>query len=185
MAEVSCNLEGLKFCDCTFAGPQLVKFVQSPAPRLRDLCLSRVKGVLNGDMLNMFLIVAPTLNTLTLDSCKIDRSPNEEFAIDAAVSKMVSLQCLYITGNCGTELSILRAGTIYREAQRNAYNPLPHISLCYAPEINPKNLPEALRVTNWVNIIVWADQMSSADESLKQELLKIAATRGIGLVIEY
>jgi hypothetical protein len=137
-------------------------------------------------MLDMFLIVAPTLTQLHINYCTITRSPEEEFAIDAAVSKMVVLQSLSISGDCSTELPILRAATTFRDPHRDiwAYNPLPYVSLCHVPGVNPTNLPEALRATRWASVTVWGPQVGSADDALKQECRDIATARDIDLKIE-
>jgi hypothetical protein len=182
-AKPSCNLERLHFFECTFVGPQLVNFVQSPQPRLKELSLSNLKGVTNSDMLEMFLIVAPTVTHLYISYCTIARSTGEEFAIDVAISKMVALQSLSIAGDCGTELSMLRAATNFREPRQDrwVYHPLPHISLSHLPNMNPAKLPEALQVSPWASVALYDPGISSADESLKQELQTIAAARAIDL----
>jgi hypothetical protein len=136
-------------------------------------------------MLGMFLVVAPTITWLYISHCTITRSTGEEFAIDVAISKMVALQTLSIAGDCGTELSILRAATTFRELRRDrrAFHRLPHISLSRMPGMNLANLPEALQVSPWASVALFGPGIRSADESLKQELKTIAAARAIDLQI--
>jgi len=137
---------------------------------------------MNSDLLTLLLAVSPTLTFLEISYCKIERSNTyEEHAIDAAVSRMVKLNRLRLTGDCSTALSIARGAPRQYPGSRITA-PLPSISICEAPALDCQSLRKALETTGWASVTVQGDAMKTAGDSLRQELRDIALARGIVLI---
>jgi hypothetical protein len=169
------NLDRLKFYICTLVGPQLMWFIQSPNPQLKELILHDVRGLLNSELLAMFLTVAPTLTTLEVNRCEFKRSfPTEEFAIDATVSSMTSLRKLVLHGNFGSEL------LVGRRTEQPKVGLHPHVTL-NSSAINWNNLPKALEVTTWASVYFYKSAIAVLDDAMKQKLRDIATRRNIVL----
>ena len=139
----------LALSDCSIIGNQLSKFAPHSPPCLETLEFYTLRGVVNSDLLALLMAVAPTLTTLNILDCEIQRHhPDEEHAIDSAVSKVVYLQILNLSGDCCTALSIAR-GTPRRHPQ------VPSISVTLVPAIDCQSLRKALEVTGWLSVTVW------------------------------
>lgn len=177
------KLEQLRLYECNIIGNQLSKFAPHSQPCLKLLHLYQLRGVINSDLLALLLAVSPSLTTLDI-SCKIERfHPDEEYAIDATVSRMVNIQRLYLSDDCGTVLSIAR-----RVSRRYSLSPitnihLPSIWINLEPGMDCQGLSKALQVTEWASVTVRGDTITGADNSLRQEWRDIALARGIDLTI--
>lgn len=108
-AETISESNEVKLFDCRLVGHQLATLAQSPNPLLANLDLRRIGNVTNSDMLDMLLTVAHTLNRLHIQDCEIHRATGKEISIDAAISNMISLEQIIVSGHCATELCIQTA----------------------------------------------------------------------------
>ena len=93
------------------------------------------------------------------------------------MSRMVELHTLRLAGDCGTALSIARR---YPHS-RITSTPLPSISISLAPSPDCQCLRKALETTGWASVTILGDAMTTAGDSLRQELRDIALARGIVL----
>ena len=161
-------------------GNQLSKFVPHSQPCLETLSLRNVGGIINSDLLALFLAASQTLTLIVITGCQVKRhNPGEEYAIDAAVSRMVKLRDLHLIGY-GTALSIERgAPRRYLPSTNTPFREI-YISLPTAREC--QRLPKALQVTGWDSVTV-IDADTEADNSLRQELQDIAVARDIDFTI--
>ena len=183
MAEPLEKLKCLNLYRCDLRGNQLSNFASHSLPCLNFLQLSKLTCVINNDLLTLLIAVAPTLATLKIIDCEIQRrNLDEEHATDAAMSRMVKLQFVTLVGDCGTALSIARAhpppritSPLLQDSSR---------AICRMPAIDCQSLREALKVTGWASVRVTSDVWEVPD-SVRQVLQSIALERDIALTIDY
>ena len=178
------KLENLSLCQCSLIGNQLLKFAPHSQPGLKSLFLSHLQGIINSDLLTFLLAVSPSLTSLDINGCKIERhNPDEEYATDAAMSRMVNLQHLWLSGACGTVLSIARRAPRRYPPSLVGNIRSPYIEIRLGPGMDCQGLSKALQVTSWASVTVRGDAITAADNSLRQEWRGIALARGIILII--
>lgn len=160
----------------TMTGRQLLRFTSSSQPTLGDLSLHTVKGLSNSDLLEILLRVSPTLTYLSVERCVFPRAKeDDEYAIDAAMSKM---ECLTSASITGPELASVLA--IARKPQRNTYysNPRMSISIDGGSQFDMREIVAALEATGWGEINIWRSGPESGwDEGLAEETRKVVLHR--------
>ncbi|KAG6908955.1 hypothetical protein DXG01_002561 [Tephrocybe rancida] len=169
------NLRKLTIQSSVLWGFQLLSFLTTPAPRLRELHLNYVRDLSNQDLLAFLTAVAPTLSNLIVSRCTlVTQDVGEEYAIDAAIPIMTSLERLSTDGYCATALSISRAirtpamGLITR-----------HISMRPADGVSLASVAKAIEVTGWSSVTLNWTTSEGWDEVLAQSARRTAQMRGI------
>jgi len=187
------NLEKLKLTQCRLTGHQLLRFVNSPQPFLKALSLTNVSGFSNADLRSLLTQVAPTLSSLYINYIKIPRpSPDEEYAVDATVAKMVALRILDVAGDCVSLLAVMRKAPAHPDdvglsSPSSTATPTPSIRISYAPAVdfyNHRGLLEALEVTGWRSVTIYGGGFHNEPSVAHlEEVRNIAMARGITLLI--
>jgi hypothetical protein len=158
-------------------GDQLLCFTSPARPTLRSLHLDNVEGLSNNDLLNLLLHVSSTLAILSIDRCVLPRTAeDEEYAIDAAMSKMCCLSAATIRGpNLASVLAIAR------KPRDNMYSQ-EGLVLGDNAGLDVSEILAALETTGWHEITMMGITSASGwDAELAEKAHKVAADRGLGL----
>lgn len=157
-------------------GRQLLRFTSSSQPTLKDLSLHSVKGLSNSDLLDILLRVSSTLTNLSVKHCVLPRAKeDEEYAIDAAMSKM---ECLASASIAGPDLASVLA--IARKPQRNTYYSNLRMSILIdgGLQFDMRGIVAALEATGWGEINIGRTGPESGwDEGLAEETRKVVLHR--------
>ena len=185
-------LERLKLNQCRLTGHQLLRFVNSSQSFLKDLYLSNVWGFSNHDLRSLLTQVAPTLGSLYISYITVPRSsPDEEYAVDATVARMVALRTLDLAGDCASLLAVARKVPAHADdvvVRSISSRVLPMIRISNAPAVDSyQEFLDALQVTGWRSITIYGDIFNrhhdDPDTIAQLEARNIAMARGITLVI--
>ncbi|KAG6846631.1 hypothetical protein H0H93_012730 [Arthromyces matolae] len=105
---------------------------------------------------------------------------NEEYAIDAVMHKLWSLEELYVSGDLLTPLSIAR------KRRRDGPPASSTFMATVVPGIYLEGIIEALEVSEWnvVSIKTLPGFVDGDELLLKESALKVAARRGIALMYQ-
>ncbi|KAG6818763.1 hypothetical protein H0H93_002046 [Arthromyces matolae] len=132
-------------------------------------------GLSNSDLLACLTHVSPTIESLFISSCKIARSSKEEYAIDTAISHMLHLTLLDLSGDLSSDLTISRKPSTPAVEKGGK----PTVLRLYQAE-NSKflNLKEAVNVTGWGSITITWSYLDGRDRARVDEANEVAMRRG-------
>jgi hypothetical protein len=179
-------LKFLRLTHSKLTGTQLLNFIRSPRPCLIDLSLFLVSGFTNNDLLIFLLEVSSTLTYLTMTLLRLDKSPDEEHAIDVAIAKMDVLEGLSIKGDLASTLVITRKPPTKEHSNRPYRtaiwrHPLYSggILLSNCPHLNGDDLQHALTVTGWRRVWLCVQNRENFNETHKKWARDICVARNI------
>ncbi|KAG6919789.1 hypothetical protein DXG01_000289 [Tephrocybe rancida] len=152
--EFQSKLKELSLVSGELSGPQLLFFLGATrtSPSLQIVELRHICGLTNFDLLIFLLHVAPCLKKLVIASCDIARTPNDEYALDAAMPSLASLDSVELIGDLASDLVLLRK--VRRRVHGTART---SISLALPPSKLP-GVVKAMAVTSWERIDIRWDQ---------------------------
>jgi hypothetical protein len=123
-------------------------------------------------------VIGPALQRLTVEQCNISRrTDDEEYALDAVMSRMENLVDLRTDGDVLSELVVLRKTITSHD---RVYRGKADISFANAPGVDPHGFVSALKSTLWKSIIA-SGVFSERNVQLKEEAKRIAVERKIML----
>lgn len=160
------------------SGFQLLRFSQTPVPRLQKVDLDHVSGPSNRELFEFLSGIASTLEHLMIKDCDIPRpGDGEEYALDAVVHSLSVIERLDIKGDYVSALVIARKTA--RDTRKG------HIWIENAPGIECGGVVDALGASaGWGEVSVTLSRLlSAADEALKGAAMGMAQAKGIVLML--
>lgn len=155
------------------SGPQLLRFSQTPNPRLQKVSLNSIHLLSNRDLFEFLSGITSTLKSLHIRNCEISRGAGEEYALDAVVHKLTAIEHIIALGDCASPLAVARK--VAREGQLSG-----RLRIEYSPGMDCRGLVTAMETSGWRDVaITWAKCFSEADEVLEQKAMDIAKAKGI------
>lgn len=170
-----CNIQDLGLHNGALDGFQLLRFVSSPHPCLQTVDFDNIRGVSNRDLLNFLSEIASTLTSLSIRGSGIPpSSDDEEYAIDAVMPKLVSLESVTVVGDYLSALAIARKPSRRRHSVHYAQH---SISISRAPGMSMAGVAKAMEVCCWeIVFITWS---YVPDEVMREKAVNTARARGI------
>ncbi|KAG6880233.1 hypothetical protein C0992_002999 [Termitomyces sp. T32_za158] len=179
--QITCPIHDLYLGVGILRGPLLMRLTGSlPSPP--TICFAQfdaVKGLTNSDFLAFLLRVSPTLVYLSVSDCPMWRnSDDEEYAIDAAMPNLTSLETLSLGGDLSSEKALIRKirrMSLDEETTQNRHK----ISLFNPKMVRLDVVMDALSVTGWDAIHICMDTPAGYSPQLTAEVTQAAKARGI------
>ncbi|KAF8076901.1 hypothetical protein FPV67DRAFT_437484 [Lyophyllum atratum] len=179
------QIEDLSLFSGELTAPQL-RILVSPsqhlAPTLRKAAFENVRGISNADFLAFLTSVASTLVSLNVVQCNIPRaSEDEEYAIDAAMPNLVSLESFEVDGDHASALSISRKirRNIPRKT-RKLWSFRGDMMMINNPNsMDLESIIEALSLSGWDSVTVVQDPEKRYSLHMLSQASDIAQERGI------
>ncbi|KAG5647503.1 hypothetical protein DXG03_009440 [Asterophora parasitica] len=176
-SELTCSIRRLKLEGGALSGRQLMLFTPRSTPSLQELNLREVSGITNKEFFNLLLAVAPTLSILYTVKCDFAwDSDDHEYAIDAALPMMVSLQRLTARGNCSL-LAIARKPSRYDSQGAEALHG--EIFIVNAEQCTADDLAKAMQHTMWGVVRIDVVRMAGWNAGLESMVIEAAKKRGV------
>ncbi|KAF5386613.1 hypothetical protein D9615_001544 [Tricholomella constricta] len=182
-AQLVCPIEELRFYSGELTRSQLLIFASPtlPLPRLQRAKFYYVKGLTNSHFLGFLTRVASTLVSLTVIRSEILRGGDEEYAIDATMPSMLSLETLSLEGDVASASVI--SGKIKRQG-RDTDGRKDTMQLYNLSFTDHESIVHALGVTGWDVISIGWHKLPEFGVDLIREGSQIAAARGINLKVQ-
>jgi len=125
--------------------------------------MKEVCGLRNQDFRVFLTAVAHSISKIIVLQCIFSRDVDEEFALDAAMPNLSSLETLSADGRSVSALAISRRPLINSTASRDL-----HGSISIEPagsELALHEVAEAMKVTTWKAIrVIWAPSRMASDD---------------------
>ncbi|KAG5644232.1 hypothetical protein DXG03_008827 [Asterophora parasitica] len=178
--ELTYQLVDLALFNVKLSARQLLIFASPryPTPILRRAKFSEVFGLTNADLLSFLTHVAPGLFILSISDCSFSRaSLEEEYAVDATMPSMTSLERAILHGEIASSLAIARKPLRTGPPTGNTWDKQ-RIEL-RNPHVTQESINDALQTTHWEYVIAAGLTRNEYSYLLGHKANKIATSRGI------
>ncbi|KAG5644244.1 hypothetical protein DXG03_008839 [Asterophora parasitica] len=152
--ELAYQLHDLALFNVRLSVRQLLIFASPryPTPILRRAKLFEVSGLTNADLLSFLTHVAPGLFILSISNCSFSRaSLEEEYAVDATMPSMTSLERAILNGDIASSLAIARKPLRTGPPTGNKWDKQ-RIELRNA-HVTQESINDALQTTHWEHVV--------------------------------
>ncbi|KAG5351757.1 hypothetical protein C0989_005012 [Termitomyces sp. Mn162] len=176
--ELQCKIENLRL---RVSGPTGRGFIRFTSYQLQNVELRGLNGPLNQDLKAFLSVAAPSLKSLAIQSCPFCRqSIDEDYAIDAVMPQLCSLEELLVSGD------LLSAQSIVMKGPGKSSSSLSNFSAMEAPALYLKDLADALESSGWKAVKIYALHvlMDKSDLLMRQEAAEVATRRNIAFMYE-
>jgi hypothetical protein len=171
----SCAIEELLLQEGHITGFQIQQFISPSRPTLTYLRLFHVSGINNHEFSTFLLHASSTLCILFITGCTIPRdNEDDEYAIDASMSKMVCLTDAQIEGP-----GLASGLAIKRKPQNFGASPTGRITVSHAIGSDMGDIVDALETTTWSSIYLLHVKMAGWTSGLRERTYDMARSRGI------
>ncbi|KAJ7786748.1 hypothetical protein B0H14DRAFT_302068 [Mycena olivaceomarginata] len=169
---LGCALRSITLYNGPITAPQLCNLTAGSHSSLSDVSFNGIVGLSNAGLKGWLLQVAPALRQLNIEKSSIAKaSDDEEYALDATMSHLISLSSMRIEGDVLSELAVSRKpGSTGRSGGGR-------INLANCPGVNPNGLVQALKYTGWS--IISTQGLFEGNKPLREEGKAIAKERGL------
>lgn len=153
------GLHELSLTDGVVSAPLLRFLTSSSRSTLVVVCLDGLKGLTNTGLREWLDEISPSIEVLCLSHCVVDRSDDEECALDAVMPKMTLLHHLITIGDMTSASTVERHQSpprtvVWRNSSYTATDLLAMLQVCppasffYTNQVPPLAEKEASRVAN-------------------------------------
>ncbi|KAF8119762.1 hypothetical protein EV363DRAFT_1379702 [Boletus edulis] len=133
LASPSCCLTVLELSDIPIKDDELICFVSASGATLEQLTLSRISRLTNAGLGAALNAVCTSLTSLYIMSDALVRSPGEEHALDATITRMERLTMLKIVPDVASERMVERRAEAFKQRSTPALSEV-HLHLLMAGE---------------------------------------------------
>jgi hypothetical protein len=168
-------IESLILQDGRVTGLQFLQFISSSRPVLTYLRLTSIKGLTNHDLSSFLLLASSTLRHLFITDCTVARdNQDEEYAIDASMSRMVYLEDAQIQGpGLASDLAIRRKPPSVIAGSQS------RILISAALKSDMRDMVGALEATAWWSVRLAYVHIPGWNLGLRERAHDMARARGI------